>query len=172
MNKLFPTSNKRNRKKGSLIDIFFVVLALMIFAIVLMFVNKAQQDVLGGLNSSGQFSGYGQQPLEIGLTKFPSMIEGIFTFVTVFLCIGAFILAFTVQYNPVVYVIFMVLLLIIILVTPALSNTYEGIYTSDPMLESSSKMPMSITIMTWFPRIAFIMSIILAIIMFTKGQNA
>jgi hypothetical protein len=158
-------------RNGSFLDFFLVVILIFVFAVVLLFVNKAQQGVLTSLNESGTNSVKGQEQLEIGITKFPSMIEGIFTFVVIFLGIGSLILAFTVNYHPVFFVFFMVLLLITILVVPALSNTYQGVYESDDMIGTSSKMPMSFEVMKWFPRIMFVLSLALAVVMFTKGRS-
>ena len=73
--------------------------------------------------------------------------------------------------NPVFFIVFMVLQIIMAYVALTFSNAWESVFTNNTMSLVAQRFDMWVVLMAYFPFISIVLSIIFAIAVFAKGEG-
>jgi hypothetical protein len=163
------------RKKGTVIDFLFIVLVMMVFAIVAIVSIYLWDSISTPLKNA---FGIGEATDVINTSaRVFGVMDYIFLFLFFGLSIAPLIFAFLVQTHPVFFVVNILLLIVLFLIMPTISNVVRSFWATDQFAPYAAGGSGSVTytIMTrvfqYLPFITGGLSIILTIAMFVKPRE-
>jgi len=159
-------------KKGSLIDIIFIVIGLLIFATTTLIgftiVSAYNDHVLGNA----------LMPTEAGVATqkltdlFPSVIDGSFLILAIGMAIAAFIMASLVRVHPIFLPFFFIALIFVIFFAGVFSNIYQTMAANSILSVQADQLIFISNILTYLPFITGIFGSLLAITMYKIWSNS
>lgn len=161
-------------KKGSGIDLFYIMLTIFAIAIVAFIVVKglilmnSQFTTLPDMPDSAKTFSQGYSDKIIG------MFDKLLVFIFFLMCVVALILAVLIPVHWAFAPIFIFIWIFAIILGGYLSNMFETFSTSGPMADVVSNFSMTIFLFQWLPYFIFIVGGILAFMMYkfnVGGQN-
>ena len=152
-------------KKGTILDLFFITIVLIVVMLAVMLAFHTFNSVLSAFQSSGKFSA----PL-LNITTQSVQAIANFNYLMLFIWVGvgvaSVVSAFAVRTHPIFFVFFMLLQVLLLAILPMFQSAYNTI-TSNPSFSSS------ITYFNWFsvimsnlPIITLALSVLVALAMF------
>ena len=164
--------NKKVNKKGSLLDILWVGISLLIISMVILIGFKISNEINTQVQASDVFESKGKTAMGSINNMYPGVIDNSFLFLAISLAIGSFILAALVRIHPIFIVLFIVVLGIIVFLCGIFSNIYQKMATNPDMIIVAQQLTFTHQIMTALPFICGIFGGLLAIVMFKTWQGA
>jgi len=169
---------KLQRRKGTLMDYIFIVIALMFFAIMAIIGIYLKDSIFPPMQ---EFFGAGTDATamltSVGASY--SVMDYIFLFLFFGLCITPIIFAFLVKTHPIFMVINVILLVVMFMVMPALSNVVRSFWSSSQELSqyaAGGGGSITFTIMTrvfqYLPVIICALSILLMVAQFMNKDGS
>jgi len=162
----------RNSKKGSLIDMVFIVIGLLVFT----------TSVLMGAKIAGEWSDkvalMPGMPAEAVASSaamsahYSGVVDHTFLLLTIGLAMGAFVLASLVRVHPIFLPFFLIALVFVIFFAGVFSNVYQGMAENAALSSTADELVFISNIMTFLPFIVGILGSVLAVVMFKLWSNA
>jgi len=157
------------RKKGAIIDAIPIIIYTFTFALVSVisyviyqgFVDNGFYTVLNQTAPTANVSDL-DVDAELAFTTLDFMVAFVFFGTTISALIGAILI----RSHPAFFFISIILLMIQVLVSVAISNSWEEIITNDVMNEAEAKFTITNTILSNFPMFILIVVILLSIVLY------
>lgn len=158
---------KKFNKKGNIVDIIYISVFLFVFALVLVLSKSIMTD----FNDSNMFhSDTAKEVFSENYNDYDGLFNSIFLMVVIGMSIGIVVSAFFINTHPLFYFVAIFIFAISMMISAIFSNTFSEI-TSDSILSASiSGLPFVSHILAYFPYFMLIISIMIAILLYAKGQ--
>jgi len=170
MAKEYGTSLRRN-KKGSLIDIMFIGVVLLFFAIVVTISLKIATEFEDNIGTNAVFddlnpTGEARSAVENTRVKFTNTIDNTFLFLTIFLALGTLALAAMVYIHPIFIPFYFIGWVLVIYFTGILSNIYQTMALDANLADIVSQLTFIEHILSALPIIVGVFGIVLMVVMY------
>jgi len=168
---LFNRKKKRN-KKGSMIDVFFVIVTIVGLAIFILIMSHVTPKITDGLKEIDELNetNSSRQALD-AVEENNNKLDGILLFVFVGLIIGIFITAFLIDSHPIFVPIYIFLLGFAVLIGVIMNKVYESFYNSEVLNETARELTFTTAILNNYVPIVIGVGIITMIIIFAKPKQ-
>ena len=163
----------RKNKKGSLIDIMYIGVVLLFFAIVVTIGLKIATEVKDNIDTNPIFAD-GESRSAIGevTTKFTYTIDNTFLFLAIFLALGTLALASLVYIHPIFIPFYFIGWVLVIFFSGILSNIYQTMAADTNLVAIADQLTFIEGILTILPIIVGVFGILLMIVMYKlKGDQ-
>jgi len=152
-------------KKGTILDLFFIAIVLIVVMIAVILSFHTFNTILGALQSSENFNNG-----ELNITSQSVQTIANFNYLMLFIWVGvgvaSVVSAFAVRTHPIFFVFFLLLQVLLLAILPMFQDAYNAI-SSNPSFSSS------VTYFNWFaviisnlPIITLALSVLVALAMF------
>jgi len=160
-------------KKGSLTDLAYIAVVLVVFSIVVLIGLKIGEEVNNNLqaDTSGIIDATTKANTQSAITRFTYSIDNSFLFLMIFMCIGVLILAAMVAVHPIFIPIYFFGWIFIIFLGGVFSNVYQEMAANANLSTTASSLHFIGFIMQFLPFVIGIVGIIIMIVMYKLGQN-
>lgn len=163
--------------KGSAIDIFWIVIAMLVVGIMALVGTYIKDQVYPMIQG---FTGDDTEAAGIMNTAAQGigMMDNLFMMTYFMMAGAAIVFAALVRNHPIYFVLNLILLMILFLITPAISNVMRAFWNTPEFAPYAAGGAGSVTfpIMTrmfqWLPAITVGVSILLMVVQFSKGFGA
>lgn len=171
-------TGKNNReKRGSIQDIVLVLIVVVVFTVGSLITFKISNELNNKFQNSTDITGKGKVAMSSINNLYPTILDNTFMLLMIGLAIGALVLASLVRIHPASFIFFIVVLGILIFVSGAMSNIYQGIADNEnmddidgsPLADRLTFMPYA---MQYLPFIVGIIGLMMSFIMYKTWQNA
>lgn len=161
------------KKKGSIQDMFFIGIVLLVFAIVTLIGFVVMTNIDSQLQTNDVTSANTDLTAASTTLKghFTGIMDNIFLFLTVGLGIAAIVMAALVRVHPVFLVFFLIALVLMVFFAGIFSNIYQGMAESTQLAPYADQLTFISTILEFLPLIVGVFGTILMIVMYKVGQD-
>lgn len=159
-----------SKRKGSFADLIIITVVLFAVSIAFFFTNRFGVSMMQELNASEEHES-AKEVLTYSSEKYPSTLETIFVCAVFAAGIGAVVTAFLIRTHPVMYIVFFAVLIVIIIVSPELSNFHQDLVADSDFEGVGQSMPISTWIMLQYPKVMLVFSFIVAVVLYAKGGD-
>jgi len=153
-------------KKGSLLDLVWIVLFLFFFAFSIILGYKIAHEVNTKAQTMSGIDAQGKTAINNLEGYYPSIMNNGFVFFAIGIAIVTFILAALVRVHPVFIPLYLIGLAVVITISAVFSNAYEAVSTNAELSALAANMTMVSYIMTYLPFIVGILGTILMVVMY------
>ena len=161
----------RNNKKGSLLDIVFIAVALTFFGIVVLVGLKVATEFEDNIDSNPLFAdGESRAHVESVRVKYTNTVDNTFLFLLIFMAIGTLILASLVRVHPMFIPIYFIGWVLVIFLSGILSNMYQAMAADPNLIAISAQLTFISNILVALPIITGVFGVILMAIMYKISQ--
>lgn len=150
-----------------MLDLFWIAIFLFVFAIAIIVGSKLKDEMFPALETIFG-PGEATDVMNVANSAFNSL-DAIFLFITISLSIVMIVLAFQVESHPVFFFVNLILLLVLLAVTPMLSNFIRQMLLTSEFSAYSSKYTMMSAVFQYFPIFMGAIGFIISIAQFAKG---
>jgi len=126
-------------KKGSILDLFLVIIIVFALAFTTIMGYKIFDSVNNNLQDSDSIDANSKALTQDNKDSYASLFDGLFLFAFIGLGIALFISAFFLNAHPVFYFFALILLSLVVFVAGIMGNTYEAISSSDSLSDATSQ---------------------------------
>jgi len=165
----FAPNLPKLKKKGSFSDILYGIVILFIVAFMIILGKFMLGQVVGNLNDSGQIPTETLSGVQQYESRYSNLWDGIFLFLFVGIMVATLILAFMINSHPIFYMVSVFLFAIFILVATIFKDVFFQLTNESALQATSNTFTIIPFMMNVFPLLILIFSIIIAIVMYTKG---
>lgn len=158
-------------KKGSILDLIFIGVFLLIFAVGTLLVFYVSDTINDKLQSMDEINDRAKGSYATINGLYSGVIDNSFLFLTVGLSIVSIILASLVRFHPVFFVFFIIALAIIIFISIVFSNIYLEMANVPELQATADKLVFTTNIMWLLPWIVGIIGTMLSIIMYKNFKE-
>lgn len=163
----------RRNKKGSLIDIMFIGVVLLFFAIVVVIGLKIATSFEENIDANPLFEGTGaRSAVENVRVKYTNTIDNSFLFLTIFLAIGTLVLASLVIIHPMFIPFYFIGWVLVIFFTGILSNIYQAMAADETIKLIAAELTFMSNILVALPIIVGIFGCLLMVVMYKIRSNS
>ncbi len=162
-------------KKGSLQSAIYIASVLIFFGIVVLFGFKISDEFNTHVQNDALTAVFPDDAKEAGNTLtsvFPNLIDRIFMFFFIGLCIASIILATLVRIHPVFIPLYLIALVIIIFLSGMLSNIYQEMAANTNLVAQSEQMVFMSYILGKLPLFIGIIGFIIMAVMYKIWRNS
>lgn len=152
--------------KGQVMELIIVSVLMCVFFVALLFASNLYNSFS---EKTDIFSGTAQEQ-RIGDSverSFISLDYGMLM-LAIGLVISTVVSGFFIQTHPIFFIVSLICLIIVVSITPILSNSFMGIATTDEFTESAEDLPVSINIIGNLPIFVTVAGILLSIALYAK----
>ena len=163
----------RRNKKGSLIDIMFIGVVLMFFAIVVLIGLKVATEFEENIDANPLFAdGEARSAVENVRVKYTNTVDNLFLFLMIFLAMGTLVLAALVRVHPMFIPFYFIGWVLVIFFSGILSNIYQSMAADSNLIAIANELTFMVTIMEALPIIVGVFGIILMAVQYKLFQAA
>lgn len=165
-----------NRKKGSVVDLIFIAVILVVFAVSTLITFKIMDEINTKLQDNVQIQEIDTDSrarnafLNIK-EMYPGVIDNSFLFIMIMLCVGALVLSSLVRVHPIFFAFFLIILVIIIFLSAVLGNIYLEIANDPSFLSIANDLKFTSLLIKWMPRVIGVFGFIMSAIMYKSWQE-
>ncbi len=164
----------RKNKKASIVDLFFIAIALTFFAVVILIGTKIASEFQTNIASNPTI--IADSPLAISATantinNYTYAVNSGFLFLTIFFVIATLTLAALVRIHPIFIPIFLIALVFLIFFCGIMTNIYAEVAGQSEMSTTADKFLIMHNIMIALPFIVGIIGVILMVIMYKNYET-
>lgn len=165
--------NLRRNKKGSLIDIVFIGIAITFFSMVVLIGLKVATEVEANIDSNSLFDGSeaGVQ-VENVRVKYTNTVDNTFLFLMIGIALATLVLAALVRIHPIFIPFYFIGLIFVIFLSGVLSNIYQSMAASSELSGIASQLTLMNGILVALPIIVGVFGIILMVVMYKLWSAA
>ena len=158
--------------KGSVMDIPLILVVVLISAVSLFLMHylivqfqaaASGVPMIAGNAAAMGVLGQGQDTLE--------MMDSLFAFFVVMLCLVTIIAAFMLPTHPVFFIVALLLTCIAIPIAAEFGNLFEALYSTGPLVGTESYFPVTVLIFQWLPKITAVMSFTIGAVMYWRSSG-
>lgn len=165
-------NRKRKNKRGSMIDVFFLVVTITGLAIFILIVSHVTPKITDGLKEMDGLNKTNESKEALdAVEENNNKLDGILLFIFVGLIIGIFITAFLIDSHPVFVVVYIFLLGFSVLIGVIMNKVYESFYNSETLNETARELTFTTAILNNYVPIIIGVGIITMIIIFAKPKQ-
>jgi len=130
-----------NRKKGNAyLDVIIVIILLVVVAIAGVFVKYVFSDINTDFQADPELSQEAKDLIQGQETQYPSTIDFIVLFATIFFWIGGIIASYMVDSHPIFMPIAFIFLLFVWMASIYISNFYQELLITDPEFSATASL--------------------------------
>jgi len=159
-------------KKGSILDLVFIMTALLIFAMVVLIGFKLSSEVNTQVQDNIDIPTEAKTASTQLLGFYPGAIDNTFLFLTVGLAIVTLIMAALVKVHPIFIPLFIIGWIIIIFLAGICSNIYRAMAVNPNLAAQATALTYTSFIMGYLPLIVGGLGILLMIVIHKLGGGA
>ena len=158
-------------KSGSLPDLIFVAVILLVFSITVIIVFKVSNEINTKIQLQDGLDTKGKVAFDQVNNIYSGTLDNMFLFLAVGLSIGALILAASVRVHPIFFILFLIALFLLIFLSGIFSNIYLGMANNAEMQDVAEKLTFTTKLMGVLPFFIGIMGFLLAIVMYKNWRE-
>ena len=162
---------RKHNKKGSLLDLLFIGVGLVVVSVVLLVTFKINDSLNTKFQDLTDLSTDDKVAVGKVNTFYSGGMDGMFLFITIGLCLVSLIMAMLVRVHPVFLFIYLILFIVVLFLSGIFSNIYLNIANNSEFSSQASQLTFTTHIMAKLPIIILIFGSILAIVMFKTWQE-
>ena len=163
---------KRNiNKKGSLLDIAFIVAVAVFFGMVMLIGAKISGEFNSNINSMSGIPTEAKTASDQVDGQFSGTIDKLFLFLTIFTALASLVLASLVRVHPVFIPLFIIGLIFVVLVAGVASNIYQGAAESTVLSSTADELNFISNILEFLPLIIAVLGFIMMAVMYKLWSN-
>ena len=168
---MFGIKPRRN-KKGSLIDIMYIGVVLLFFAIVVTIGLKIATETKNNIDINPIFvDGQSREAIGEVTTKYTNTIDNTFFFLAIFLALGTLVLASLVYVHPIFIPFYFIGWVLVIFFSGILSNIYQTMAADTNLIAITNQLTFIEGILTALPIIVGVFGILLMVVMYKLRGN-
>jgi len=154
-------------KRGSLIDIMFIGVLLLFFAMTVLVGLKVATEFEEAIDANPVFdTGQSREAVQSARIKYTNTIDNTFLFLTIFLGLGTMVLAALVFVHPIFIPFYFIGWVLVIFFSGILSNIYQTMAADVNMIEIADQLTFMSNILEALPIIIGIFGILLMVVMY------
>jgi len=160
-------------KKGSLTDLAYIAVVLVVFSMVVLIGLKIGEEVNNNLqaDTTGMIDATTKANTDSAVTRFTYAIDNSFLFLMIFMCIGVLVLAAMVAVHPIFIPLYFFGWIFIIFLGGVFSNVYQEMAGNANLAGTASSLTFISYIMNFLPFVVGILGILIMIVMYKLGNN-
>jgi hypothetical protein len=151
-------------QKGSIFDVLFLVVILTVVAAAIIIVYMVNSEVYSALSTAG-FNSTQLQPAEDSINAIGDW-NVIFVFIYIATGIASIISAFAVRSHPVFFIVFFLVQVLTLALTPTLQDVYTAVANTTSMAAAAANFGYMTTTISMLPVLTLAISTLIAIAMF------
>jgi hypothetical protein len=163
------------KRKGTVIDILFIVVFMMAFAICTILAMYLSDKIYVPLQ---EFFGPGDASTTLGVVNNTiGSFDYIFLFLFFGMCLAPIVFSFLIQTHPIFFLVNLLMLVVMFLIMPTLSNTVRAVWAAPELAQyaagggGSHTFPIMTYIFKYLPLITCGISLIITVAMFVKPRE-
>jgi hypothetical protein len=153
-------------KKGSIIDIVYILVVLIFFGMVVLVGSKIGTDVNEQIQSSSIIDANTKLQSERTLNNSMNSIDNTFLFLTIFIGIIIMVLAALVRVHPIFIPIFFVAWIMLVFLAGIFSNIYQNMAAETQLAAVAEELLFITTILNALPIVIGVFGILLMVVMY------
>jgi len=157
---------KSINKKGSIQDIIFVGIMLLVLGISTLFGFLFVSNINDQFQSNDIITANGKTASQSLTDNFPGVIDNSFLLLAIGMALAVLILAALVRVHPIFIPLFLIGLIFVIFFSGVFSNIYQGIAANPNMIAYSSQLTFTTNILTYLPLLTGVFGTLLMIVMY------
>lgn len=162
---------KTMTKKGSIMDIFFILVLVSALAITSVLAFMMLSKINTQFQTNPTISTEGKSIMNTAQTKFPKTFDGVFAIVLVFSIITTLFLASLVDVNPLFLPIAIVIFIFVVVLCAVMGNTYYSFASQPDMAAYSQQFIIIPFVMTHFVEVMLAFGFSVLIVMYAKSRG-
>lgn len=159
--------------KGSIFDVIFLLISITAVMVVAIISYLVLTEVTDDSALTDTFSEAGiakTHNLEKGQDALKTFDLGL-TFLVIMVGLVTVVLAAMINTNPVFFFGSLIVLIVITMVSAMMSNVFFDITSNDLIATATDQFPLTVLIMGIYPTVCLVLSIIVAIVMYSKTSQ-
>tara|TARA_Y100000310_G_scaffold126314_1_gene125141 strand:+ start:2376 stop:2870 length:495 start_codon:yes stop_codon:yes gene_type:complete len=157
------------RKKGSIQDMVFIPIVILVLGIVSIAAFMAMSKINDQMQSMDSLSGTTKHIMDQNTKNMPGTFDAVFALSMFLLTLMAIISGFFIRTHPAFFLVSIFLLAMIAGANAILSNAFESFTNDSEIVTYSADFPMTTSLMGKYPIIILVLSILLAIFLYSRG---
>lgn len=153
-------------KKGSLIDLIYLAIALVFFGVVVLVGLKMGSSINTQIDSLAITDDTTDAMTDKVVNNYESSINNAFLYFVIFLAMVTLILAALVRVHPIFIPFYFIGLTIVIVLSGILSNIYQAMAQDSNLIGTASNLTFITYILTYLPLIIAVFGIFLMVVMY------
>jgi len=162
--------NLMKNKRGSLIDILYMIIGLFMLALTIILVFFALTKINDKIQETGTFTNESEQIIQNFEDRYINIFDIGFLVIMIALFISVIVTAFYIDVHPIFFGISVLLLISFLVISAILSNTFFDIVGNDLLSTEASQFIVIPFIMNHFVALIVIMSFIVLGVMYAKTR--
>lgn len=159
-------------KKGSMLDLIFIAVTILTFAVATLIVFKVSNSINDGLQNIDGVTDKAKSEFSRVNNIYVDVIDNMALFLFVGLSIVALILASLVRFHPVFFVFFILLIVVMIFLAGIMSNVYLEMANTTALQAEAEQLEYITRIMYILPFFIGVMGFILSVIMYKNWRDS
>ena len=159
-------------KKGSMLDLIFIAVTILTFAVATLIVFKVSNSINDGLQDIDGVTDKAKSEFSRVNNIYVDVIDNMALFLFVGLSIVALILASLVRFHPVFFVFFILLIVVMIFLAGIMSNVYIEMANTTALQAEAEQLEYITRIMYILPFFIGVMGFILSVIMYKNWRDS
>lgn len=172
-------ARKRLNKKGSIIDIIYIIIAIVVISVGSLLVFKVSDEINQKFQDSDAIPAQGKTASTAMNNMYSGVLDNSFMLLVIGLSIAALALAAMVRIHPIFIVFFVILLVIIVFLAGVFSNIYQAVASEEGMDAAdgsgtllADRLVYMSYVMRFLPFMVGIIGLMMSFIMYKSWQNA
>jgi|2_EtaG_2_1085320.scaffolds.fasta_scaffold94471_2 hypothetical protein len=157
-----------SKKGNAILDVIFIIIFIFGFALSTIIGYKFFLDINEDLQDQDTFNNQSKEILNDLEGKYPSLFDGAFLVILIFLWIAGIVASFMVDTNPIFLVATVVMMVFVLFLATVFSNAYEEVTDNDGLYSATQEFPITDFLMGNLYTIALIMGMTIIIVLFGK----
>lgn len=157
---------KNMNKKGSIQDIVFVGIMLLVLGISTLFGFLFMSNINDNFQASDVITSSGKTASQSLTNNFPGVIDNSFLLLAIGMALAVLILAALVRVHPIFIPMYLIGLVFVIFFSGVFSNIYQEIATNPNMAAYSGQLTFITNILTFLPLLTGVFGILLMVVMY------
>lgn len=156
-------------RKGQFADLITTIVLVVFAAATVFFVAFGGVKIFDSLSANSDSGSIEKDIVDGQSSKLPSILQNVFLIIFLGMGIAVLVSAFLVRNYPLLSVIMLILMVFVVVYSPAMGNFYLNISENQATGVFSERMPYLSLLFNWYPRIILALSVVAVVIMFGKG---
>jgi len=156
-------------KKGSILDIVFIMTALFTFAFVTVIMFNIYSEYTDNISDNDAFNNTVNKQVEAQMNLTFNVLDYVYIFFLVGFILLTIVSSFSIRTHPVFFFVSILLLVITVIMGTLFSNVYTQA-VSDTALMDDSNFTIMPFVMTHFPTVILIIGAILSVVLYAKSK--
>lgn len=158
--------NVFGNRKGSIVDLIYMGLVLLIFSIIVLIGLNVGQSFQTQIKTMAILDSDGQAAVDQTVAGYAHTIDFSFLFLAIFIGLVTLILAAMVRVHPIFIIFFIIGWIFTVFLCGIFSNVYQSMAGQSQLIDTANQLVLITKIMEYLPLIVGIFGIILMVVMY------